>query len=105
MRIASAAARRPGGRMKRWTTLVWAVPAVLALAACTHGSTPAADAKDGLSGTIVVDAASSLDESFNQVRDEFEPAPPHVHVSIGYAGSSSLAASIVQGAPADVFAS
>jgi molybdate transport system substrate-binding protein len=81
-----------------------ACAALLVLGGCS-GTPDPQPSGDGLSGTIVVDAASSLDESFNQLRDEFVRAHPDVDVSIGYAGSSSLAASIVQGAPIDVFAS
>ncbi|MFI1580899.1 molybdate ABC transporter substrate-binding protein [Embleya sp. NPDC020630] len=68
------------------------------------GSTPAADAKP-LKGTVTVFAAASLTETFTALGKQFETAHPGVTVKFNYGGSSALAASINQGAPADVFAS
>jgi molybdate transport system substrate-binding protein len=53
----------------------------------------------------VVFAATSLTEAFNKIAAQFEQANPGVTVKFNYNGSSSLATSITQGAPADVFAS
>ncbi|OPC84809.1 molybdate ABC transporter substrate-binding protein [Embleya scabrispora] len=68
------------------------------------GSAPAADAKP-LKGTVTVFAAASLTETFTALGKRFEAAHPGVTVKFNYGGSSALAASINQGAPADVFAS
>lgn len=54
---------------------------------------------------LVVMAASSLTDAFNELADAFELANPGVEVLPNYASSSSLATQIVEGAPADVFAS
>ena len=58
-----------------------------------------------MSGTVVVFAATSLTEAFDKIGAQFEKAHPGVTVKFNYNGSSSLATSIDQGAPADVFAS
>lgn len=59
----------------------------------------------GLSGKIVILAAASLTDAFNTLGTEFTRVNPQVIVSPSYAGSSTLAAQIMQGAEADVFAS
>ncbi|MET7301240.1 molybdate ABC transporter substrate-binding protein [Embleya sp. NPDC005575] len=69
-----------------------------------NASAPAADAKQ-LKGTVNVFAAASLTETFTALGKQFEAAHPGVTVKFNYLGSSALAASIDQGAPADVFAS
>ncbi|WP_027346124.1 molybdate ABC transporter substrate-binding protein [Hamadaea tsunoensis] len=79
----------------------------LALAACGGSDTPAASsssAGSGVTGTVNVSAAASLTESFNQIGKDFEAAYPGTKVVFNYGGSSTLAAQINQGAPADVFA-
>ena len=53
---------------------------------------------------VVVFAASSLTDVFDQVERRFEAAHPDIDVIVNYGGSSSLAGQIEQGAPADVFA-
>ena len=55
--------------------------------------------------TLNVFAAASLNEVFGELADAFETAQPGVSVQLSSAGSSTLATQIVQGAPADVFAS
>jgi molybdate transport system substrate-binding protein len=83
--------------------------AVGLLAGCSApGSAPVGvpdPAPDELSGTVVVQAASSLTGSMDEVAADFEAAHPGVTVTVSYGGSSTLAQQIVQGAPADVFAS
>jgi molybdate transport system substrate-binding protein len=86
----------------------WAVActaaAVLVLAACgSSGGSSSASGKP--SGTLVVFAATSLTDAFNKIGAQFEKAHPGVTVKFNYNGSSSLATSINQGAPADLFAS
>ncbi|MFB7667042.1 molybdate ABC transporter substrate-binding protein [Kitasatospora sp. NPDC056138] len=57
-----------------------------------------------LSGTVTVFAAASLQGTFTDLGKKFEAAYPGVKVKFNFGGSSSLAQSIVAGAPADVFA-
>lgn len=87
-----------------------AVAALALLAAC--GADPAdtrpgaaAGPSGGPSGTVTVFAAASLTGSFGTLKARFEAAHPGVTVRFNFAASSALAASIGQGAPADVFAS
>ncbi len=54
---------------------------------------------------LTVFAASSLTDAFTALAQAFESAHPGVHVTLDFAASSTLATQILQGAPADVFAS
>jgi molybdate transport system substrate-binding protein len=75
---------------------------VLAMAVSGCGSAPpsAPEAR-----TLNVFAASSLTETFTAMETQFEADNPGVDVRLNFAGSSDLAQQIVNGAPADVFAS
>jgi molybdate transport system substrate-binding protein len=82
------------------------------LAACSSsgttsssGGSSSSSSSAKLSGTLVVFAATSLTDAFDQIGAQFHQANPGVTVKFNYNGSSSLATSINQGAPADVFAS
>lgn len=55
--------------------------------------------------TLTVFAAASLTSPFEQLGETFEEANDGVQVEFNLAGSSDLVAQIVEGAPADVFAS
>ena len=77
--------------------------AVSLLAASCGGTATAASSKP--TGTVVVFAAASLSGAFDKIGTQFEKANPGVSMKFNYAGSSSLATQIKQGAPADVFAS
>ena len=55
--------------------------------------------------TLVVFAASSLTDAFLEIKAGFETQHPDINVVFNFAGSSTLAAQLAQGAPADVFAS
>jgi len=91
--------------------------ALLLLAGCAAGSTdldPDAAAGPGegtsagseLSGEVTVFAAASLKSGFDTLAEQFEQRYPSVEVRpISYDGSSTLATQIIEGAPADVFAS
>ncbi|MFC9327616.1 molybdate ABC transporter substrate-binding protein [Kitasatospora sp. NPDC057015] len=64
----------------------------------------ASSASSTVSGTVTVFAAASLKEAFTTLGGRFEAAHPGTKVVFNFAGSDALAASIVAGAPADVFA-
>jgi molybdate transport system substrate-binding protein len=94
--------------------LAVAVPGAL-LVGC--GSGPAApqeaggadqDAADGaddeLDGELVVFAAASLTDVVDELADRFTSTHPRVEVVSNLAGSQTLAAQLLAGAPADVFA-
>ena len=112
-RLSARAGRRswrgPHRRYPALFAVACAAVAAVMLAACSSssggsssGSSPAAGK---VSGTVVVFAATSLTEAFDKIGAQFEKANPGVTVKFNYNGSSSLATSINQGAPADVFAS
>jgi molybdate transport system substrate-binding protein len=90
------------------TTLIGvAAAASLAMAAC-GGTDPApttTGSPTGVTGTVTVFAAASLTESFTKIGKDFEAANPGAKVTFNFAGSSTLATQINQGALADVFAS
>jgi molybdate transport system substrate-binding protein len=87
---------------------VLAVP-LLSFAACGdddgNESSDTTSAGTGPSGSITVFAAASLTDAFDEVALAFEDANPGVTVAPSYAGSSALREQILDGAPADVFAS
>jgi len=71
------------------------VAVALAWAAVVHAAEPT---------PLVVLAAASLTESFGEIAHAFEAGTPGVRVQASFAASSTLAAQIEQGAPADVVA-
>ena len=58
-----------------------------------------------LTGTLTVFAAASLTDVFTDLGGQLEEDAPGLTVQFNFAGSSALATQLVQGAPADVFAS
>ena len=83
---------------------IGAASAVL-LTGCGSGGTSAPATQAAAPQTLTVLAAASLTETFNALGKQFETDHPGVSVKFNYAGSSDLAQQIVNGAPADVFAS
>ncbi|MHA6757838.1 molybdate ABC transporter substrate-binding protein [Streptacidiphilus sp. PAMC 29251] len=73
--------------------------------ASTGGASASASASGAVTGKLTVFAAASLKNTFTKFGTEFEAAHPGVKVTFNFGGSDTLAASIVSGAPADVFAS
>ena len=72
----------------------------------TSALTPKATTRvPSFTGNITVFAASSLTESFNSIAADFQRVNPQAHVTLSFGGSSALATQIINGAPADVFAS
>lgn len=77
---------------------------VLMLAGCASPvDAPTAPAGAPI-GVVTVFAAASLTGPFDEVVDAFQQQHPAVEVVLSSGGSSGLAAQIVEGAPADVFA-
>ena len=54
---------------------------------------------------LLVFAASSLTDAFLSLEEDFEHEQPHIDLLFNFAASSTLTAQLLQGAPADVFAS
>lgn len=54
---------------------------------------------------LTVFAAASLTDAYEAIADAFEAENPNVDVLYNFGGSSTLATQLVQGAPADIFAS
>lgn len=75
---------------------VVALVAVLSLSACTTG---------GGGSTVTVLAAASLADGFEELAQAYEDRRPGVEVRLAVAGSQQLATQVLEGAPADVFAS
>lgn len=79
------------------------LPALL-LAACAGGD--AAEQTSGaVEGEILVFAAASLTDAFDELGTLFSEDHPDATVTFNFASSSQLATQISEGAPADVFAS
>jgi molybdate transport system substrate-binding protein len=95
---------------RRWPALALPVVALL-LAGCTAGGAPDASASSsaagegGLHGELTIFAAASLTDVFTELGDQLMADNADLEVRFNFAGSSALARQIVQGAPADVFAS
>ena len=79
-------------------TAVLAVVALLGSAGCGSGD-------GGASGSITVLAATSLTDAFGEIAEAFEAQHDDVDVALTFDGSARLATAIIEGAPADVFAS
>lgn len=98
-------------RSLRRSTAVGIAALALALAGCANAapSTPATSstdaAADTLDGEVSVYAAASLAGAFDEIATAFTDVHPDVTVVPVYDGSSTLVTQILEGAPADVFAS
>jgi molybdate transport system substrate-binding protein len=66
---------------------------------------PACGEDDAGGDSLTVFAAASLTDVFTGLGDDLMAANPDLGIRFNFAGSSALATQIVQGAPADVFAS
>lgn len=58
-----------------------------------------------VSGEVVVFAAASLTDAFEEIAQQFQARHPGATVTFNFAGSSALRTQLAQGAKADVFAS
>lgn len=86
----------------RGTALLLACIALLAACGPSGEETSAAE---GVEGETLVFAAASLTDGFGEVAAAFEEEHPGVPVTLNLAGSQQLAGQLLEGAPADVFAS
>lgn len=75
------------------------------LAAARAEGAPSAAPAPSVRATLVVFAASSLSDVFNDLEQSFETANAGVDVTLSYGGSQLLKLQISEGAPSDVFAS
>src|SRR5438067_10046962 len=78
---------------------------LMVVAACAGQNAPPASTASNLNGSITVFAASSLTDAVSRIGADFERAHSGVMVHFTFAGSSTLAAQVEQGAIGDVFAS
>lgn len=79
---------------------------VLALAACSGSDVAPTRPGDRITGELTVYAAASLAGAFDTIAENLERAHPGLDIlPIVYDGSSTLATQVLEGAPADVFAS
>ncbi len=78
---------------------------IVGLASACGPSGSGSASPSGPNGTITVFAASSLNAAFTAIGADFEKSHPGTMVRFSFAGSSSLAAQIQEGALGDVFAS
>ncbi len=62
-------------------------------------------AQEPAAQALTVFAATSLTDVFEALRDEFLQTNPDAGILLNFSSSSTLAAQLIQGAPADVFAS
>ena len=102
--------RSTTGLPRRALAAAAVLASAVALAGCsTAPAGPSASeqpsASAAPSGSITVFAAASLTEVFGQIADDFTAENPGTSVQFNFGGSSGLAEQIVQGAPADLFAS
>lgn len=100
--------------MRRFAGPAVALAAVVALGGCAtesgstmDASTPtdAGSSASTAASTVTVFAAASLAEAFDELAERFEAEHPLTDVVLNSGGSAALSQQIVQGAPADVFAS
>jgi molybdate transport system substrate-binding protein len=101
--------------MSRWSrraaplVVLFAFVATACGSSSKHSSGPSGPATtiaaSKLSGPLNVFAAASLTEAFNDEKATLKAQDPNLSLSYDFAGSQALVTQIMQGAPADVFAS
>lgn len=75
-----------------------------ALAGCGGSPTDQPANSDALTGRLTVHAAASLTGAFTEMASEFTAIHPGVDLAFNFAGTSTLVAQLLEGAPGDVFA-
>ncbi len=99
--------------MRRISTLPALLVLLALLAACGAtqsaapgaASAPSTSAPAASNSELTVFAAASLTDAFKAIGQQFGAANGGATVTFNFAGSDQLATQIIQGAPADVFAS
>src|SRR5690348_1382916 len=76
-----------------------------AVATTASTAAPTTTTTPPVTGNITVFAAASLTAAFNDIGAAFTKANPQAKATFNYDASSALVAQIIQGAPADAFAS
>ncbi|MEV8267092.1 molybdate ABC transporter substrate-binding protein [Microbacterium sp. NPDC076911] len=94
-------------RLRRLPAAFVAGAISLAIVGCGNGDATSVDDPGAeLHGELTIFAAASLGAAFNELASEFEEMHTAVDIRpISYDGSSVLATQLIEGAPADVFAS
>lgn len=98
-------------RSWRWRWLCGLGSLLAAVLACAPASLVAGGpsgpgaGRGSVSGEVVVFAASSLTDAFQEIATAFQHANPDARVAFNFGASSQLATQLAQGARADVFAS
>ena len=90
------------GKRRRVTGLLGVL---LAMAACSSEGSDNGGTGSNEPQTVTVFAAASLTDAFDEIASEFTEVNANVEVEFNFLASSDLAAQIIEGAPADVFAS
>jgi molybdate transport system substrate-binding protein len=94
-----SARRSEASPMPRGRTAVALAGLVLLVGACGSDEEPSGPR------AITVFAAASLTDAFTEIGEAFSEANENAEVEFNFLASSDLAAQIIEGAPADVFAS
>ena len=81
------------------------VPATAVASVAPVIPAPTVAAAPAIRGELIIFAAASLTDAFNQIGAALEQANPGAKLTFNFAGSSALRTQLSQGAPADVFAS
>ncbi len=106
----------PVSSRARRAALAFVAASFLLLAACgsdsttSSGSTTSVGSSDtttpaAATGTATVSAAASLTEAFTEIGADYESTHPDTTITFSFDSSSTLATQILEGAPADLFAS
>jgi molybdate transport system substrate-binding protein len=99
---------RSAGTLTALLAALLAGAVVLAACGADDPAPPAAGGTatgDRIEGQVVVFAAASLTEAFTELGAAFEAEHPGTDVVLGFAASSELVTQLLEGAPADVYAS
>ncbi|SEC28216.1 molybdate ABC transporter substrate-binding protein [Microbacterium hydrocarbonoxydans] len=94
--------------LRRTLTAVAAMAALMLTGCASESPAPAAPgaaSESTVAGELTVYAAASLSAAFDALGDAFIAEHPDVRFSPVYDGSSTLVTQLLEGAPADVFAS
>jgi len=91
--------------MKRIIRTILVFVVIFAVSGCQPLQPVSPPANTGVGQELVVFAAASLTDAFDELGAAFRAAHPGAKVTFNFAGSQQLAQQLTNGAPADVFAS